>query len=256
MLQEQISSAQSLVNSFDRVVDSLDEARRNIWNSDANISTSRLADARADFSAVYAKAMEGDADAMAELPSISTNLLNLGKEQIASRDVYQDLFYDVDRKLKDAQGIAKNQYDVNQAQLTTLQSQLSTQQAGNLTLAEISGKITTLSSSLATMTTNLTSMSQITKEAQASTTSLWAPAANTTQSQMDKLLADKAAQANAQASGGRTNWTASEIAQNIANAGESVESWWTKYGVSEGVPTSYTSTTIKYGSDKALLAAK
>lgn len=173
MLQEQISSAQILVNSFDRVVDSLDEARRNIWNSDANISTSRLADARADFSTVYAKAMAGDADAMAELPSISTNLLNLGKEQIASRDVYQDLFYDVDAKLKSAQDVAKNQYDVNQAQLTALQSQLSTQQAGNLTLAEISGKITTLSSSLATTMTDLMAMSQITKEAQKSTTNLW-----------------------------------------------------------------------------------
>ncbi len=73
---------------------------------------------------------------------------------------------------------------------------------------------------------------------------------------MDKLLADKAAQANAQASGGRTDWTASDIAQNIANAGESVESWWAKYGVAESVPTSYTSTTSKYGSDMALLAAK
>lgn len=48
ILQEQINSAKSIADSFDRVVDTLDDARRSIWNSDANISTSRLAEARAD----------------------------------------------------------------------------------------------------------------------------------------------------------------------------------------------------------------
>ena len=256
LLQSEISTTQSLVSSFERVGDTLDSARRSIWASDANISTSRLADVRADFSTIYAKAMAGDADAMAELPNISTNLLQLGKEQIASRSTYEDLFYEVDAKLKSAQGIAKSQYDINKLQLDSLQSQLSSQQAGNLTLTEISGKITTLSESLASMTTSLMSMPLITGQAQKSTSNLWASGGNSAQSQADKLLADKAAQANAQASGGRTDWTAAQIAQNIANAGESVESWWTKYGVAEGVQTSYQSTTSKYGSDLALLAAK
>lgn len=234
MLQEQISSAQILVNSFDRVVDSLDKARRNLWSSDANISTSRLADARADFSTVYAKAMAGDADAMAELPSISTNLLNLGKEQIASRDVYQDLFYDVDRKLKDAQGIAKNQYDTNKLQLDTLQSQLNTQQKSSLTLAEISAKITALSGDLAAAVAN---------------------AAKTPLTQTESLLQSKADLLNKQAYQGRTDWTAQSTQQAIHNSGMTVDQWWAGYGVSEGVSNSYTSSSSGK-SDMALLAAK
>lgn len=236
LLQTQISSAQNLVNSFDRVVDSLDEARRNLWNSDANISTSRLADARADFSTVYAKAMAGDADAMAELPSISTNLLNLGKEQIASRDTYQDLFYDVDRKLKDAQGIAKSQYDTNKLQLDTLQSQLDTQKTGTLTLAEISAKITTLSGTLAGLLTK---------------------AASTPLAQQESLLQSKADLLNQQAYQGRTDWTAQSVQSGIFDAGMTVDQWYQRHGINEGVSTSYTSTSSGKGSpDSELLAEK
>lgn len=74
------------------------------------------------------------------------------------RGLLTNLFYDVDAKLKSAQGIAKSQYDTNKSQLDTLQSQLSTmqsqldtQKAGVLTLTEISAKIDALTAQKAAL---------------------------------------------------------------------------------------------------------
>ena len=241
MLQAQITSVQNLVNSFERVISTLDDARRSLWSGDSNISTSRLDTVRADFASVYAKAMSGDTEAMAELPNISTNLLQLGKEELNSRATYEDLFYDVNSKLKDAEDLAKNQYDTNktqldalQKQLDTLQSQLDVQKKSSLTLDEISAKITALSGDLAAAK---------------------AKAAKTPQSQTESLLQSKADLLNQQAYQGRTDWTAQSVQSGIIDAGMTVDQWYQRHGINEGVSTNYASTSSGK-SDTQLLAEK
>lgn len=247
LLQEQINSAQSLVNSFDRVVDSLDEARRNLWSSDANISTSRLADARADFSTVYAKAMAGDADAMAELPSISTNLLNLGKEQIASRSTYEDLFYDVDAKLKSAQGIAYDQYTAANSQVNLLKSQLSAQDQTNMTLSDINLRIATLGdvlsgqlSVIAGLTTTKTeAYKQNATQGGAAYSPGGVPSAEGIYGSKYKteadLVAAKVSSLNITAYKGKTNWTAADFAAEVKTYDNAtIEKWYRQQGVLEG----------------------
>jgi chromosome segregation ATPase len=226
--------------------------------------------------------MAGDTDAMSELPSISTNLLNLGKEQLESRDVYQDLFYDVDRKLKDAQDVAKSQYSVNKsqydaqksllasqeaaldaqkvqydAQNAKLNAQLSAQQAAyNTQIAQLnaqSAQLNAQNTSNYTLSDISSKISSLTAQLAKST----AQAASTPTTQNEALLQSKANQLNMIGYMGRTNWNSQSVQNAINASGMSLDQWWTNFGFGEGISSTYKSTTsTKYNSDAALLAAK
>lgn len=276
LLNEEINSQRELASSLESLIDALEEARTDLWTSESNLTGSRFEDSLANFNRLYAAAMAGDQDAIKELPSAANELLSLGKENLSSWQEYNDLFYDVDQKLKAAQEQAQEQYDTAQAQLEALEKMLEQGDEVKLSLEEIIAQIEVLQGQLSEQLGGLTgggSLNQRESLIQAKVNQLndmayegrtdWTADSFlsylyreglTLQSWYDKygkyenlgvdydsgggydsILENKAAQLNAQAYDGRKNWTPSEVAKAIAEAGMTIDEWYKRYGLQEGI---------------------
>lgn len=276
LLSEEISSQKELSSSLESLIDAIEEARTDLWTSESNLTGSRFEDSLANFNLLYAAAMAGDQDAIKELPSAANELLSLGKENLSSWQEYNDLFYDVDQKLKAAQEQAQEQYDTTQAQLEALEKMLGQGDEVQSSLEEIIAQIEALQGQLSEQLGGLTGggslnqrenliqakVNQLNKMAYEGRTDWTADSflsylyreGLTLQSWYDKygkyenlgvdydsgggydsILENKAAQLNAQAYDGRKNWTPSEVAKAIAKAGMTIDEWFLRYGLQEGI---------------------
>lgn len=219
-LQEQISSQQQVVDALDKLVDVLEDARADLWAGDKNLMGTRYDEALAQFDAAYQKAMSGDQEAIAQLPTLAGDLLALGKDNLATSQEYNDLFYDVDRKLKLAQEQAVKQVDAAQAQLDALNAMLEQGDEQQLTLEEISAKLSELMERYQQELADITGGSL---------------------SQREALIQAKVDQLNAIAQGGRTDWTAESFLAYMYGEGLTLQSWYDRFGKNENLGVGYDS---------------
>ena len=276
LLSEEIASQRDLASSLDDLVKALEEARTNLWTGEDNLTGSRFEDSLANFNRLYASAMGEDQEALRELPTAATELLDLGRDNLSSWQEYNDLFYDVDQKLKAAQDNAEEQYDASKAQLNALGKMVEQGDNVQMILDDILAQIEEIQNALSGKLDELTgggSLNQREALIQAKVNQLNDMASEgrtdwtadsflsymyreglTLQSWYDKygkyenlgvdydsgggydsILENKAAQLNAQASDGRKNWTPSEVAKAIAEAGMTIDEWYKRYGLQEGI---------------------
>lgn len=220
-LQQEISSQQQVVDALDKLVDVLEDARADLWASDKNLMGTRYDEALAQFDAAYQKAMSGDQEAIAQLPTLAGSLLALGKDNLATSQEYNDLFYDVDRKLKLAQEQAVKQVDAAQAQLDALNAMLEQGDEQNLTLEEISAKLSELMERYQQELADITGGGSL--------------------SQREALIQAKVDQLNAIAQGGRTDWTAESFLAYMYGEGLTLQSWYDRFGKNENLGVGYDS---------------
>lgn len=220
-LQQEISSQQQVVDALDKLVDVLEDARADLWAGDKNLMGTRYDEALAQFDAAYQKAMSGDQEAIAQLPTLAGSLLALGKDNLATSQEYTDLFYDVDRKLKLAQEQAVKQVDAARAQLDALNAMLEQGDKQQLTLEEISAKLSELMERYQQELTDITGGGSL--------------------SQREALIQAKVNQLNAIAQGGRTDWTAESFLSYMYGEGLTLQSWYDKFGRYENLGVSYDS---------------
>ena len=220
-LQQEISSQQQVVDALDKLVDVLEDARADLWASDKNLMGTRYDEALAQFDAAYQKAMSGDQEAIAQLPTLAGSLLALGKDNLATSQEYTDLFYDVDRKLKLAQEQAVKQVDAAQAQLDALNAMLEQGDEQQLTLEEISAKLSELMERYQQELADITGGGSL--------------------SQREALIQAKVDQLNAIAQGGRTDWTAESFLAYMYGEGLTLQSWYDRFGKNENLGVGYDS---------------
>lgn len=220
-LQQEISSQQQVVDALDDLVDALEDARADLWASDKNLMGTRYDEALAQFDAAYQKAMSGDQEAIAQLPTLAGNLLTLGKDNLATSQEYTDLFYDVDSKLKLAQEQAVKQVDAAQAQLDALNAMLEQGDEQQLTLEEISAKLSGLMERYQQELADITGGGSL--------------------SQREALIQAKVDQLNAIAQGGRTDWTAESFLAYMYGEGLTLQSWYDRFGKHENLGVGYDS---------------
>lgn len=221
LLNEEIASQKELASSLDDLVKALEEARTNLWTGEDNLTGSRFKDSLANFNWLYTSAMGGDQEAIRELPSAATELLALGRDNLSSWQEYNDLFYDVDQKLKAAQEKAQEQYDAAQAQLETLEKMLEQGDKVQLSLDEIIAKIELLQSALSGKLGDLTGGGSL--------------------NQREALIQAKVDQLNAIAQGGRTDWTAESFLAYMYGEGLTLQNWYDKFGKYENLGVNYDS---------------
>lgn len=162
-LKAEKSAAEKLKSTWEDVLATIYKTRLNMYQSDDNLDLfGRLATAQGEFDRLYGLAIGGDAEAAKEMASVSSGLLDLRKETSATSAEYLDVFYGVDKKLKDVSGIASKQVSAADRQLAALGSQLSVQEAQygvlsaqlsalgsqNATLASINAQIAGLKGAL------------------------------------------------------------------------------------------------------------
>lgn len=135
-LSEEISAKQKLISETERLADrfrrlakSLEEYRSELWSGQDNLAGGRYNEAYSQFNSLYKRALEGDEDAYNELSGKASELLSLGRDFLPERGEYNDLFYDVDQKLKHAQLFAEKQVSEAERQLAEL-SRISEQLQG------------------------------------------------------------------------------------------------------------------------------
>ena len=220
-LQQEISSQQQVVDALDKLVDVLEDARADLWAGDKNLMGTRYDEALAQFDAAYQKAMSGDQEAIAQLPTLAGSLLTLGKDNLATSQEYTDLFYDVDRKLKLAQEQAVKQVDAAQAQLDALNAMLEQGDEQQLTLEEISAKLSELMVRYRQELTDITGGGSL--------------------NQREALIQAKVNQLNAIAQGGRTDWTAESFLSYMYGEGLTLQSWYNRFGKYENLGVNYDS---------------
>ena len=219
LVQEEIQSQNRLVSALGNLADSLDAARRSLWTGQDNLLGTRLPDARAEFDALYGRAMSGDHDALSQLSGMGTTLLQLGRDSLSTSGEYTDLFYDVDQKLKKAQEYAAGQVSESQAMLDALNAQITQGEASQMTLEEINSQIAALQAVLEKEKADISGGGSL--------------------SQREALLQAKANQLNAQAHMGRTDWTPDSTLSEIYRNNLTLESWFERFGQYEGLGVSY-----------------
>ncbi len=219
LVQEEIQSQNRLVSALGNLADSLDAARRSLWTGQDNLLGTRLSDARAEFDALYDRAMSGDRDALSQLSGMGTTLLQLGRDSLSTSGEYTDLFYDVDQKLKKAQEYAAGQVSESQAMLDALNAQITQGEASQMTLEEINAQIVALQAVFEKEKADITGGGSL--------------------SQREALLRAKANQLNAQAYMGRTDWTPDSTLSEIYRQNLTLETWYDKWGRYEGLGVEY-----------------
>lgn len=219
LIQDEIQSQNRLVSALGNLANSLDAARRSLWTGQDNLLGTRLPDARAEFDALYDRAMSGDRDALSQLSGMGTTLLQLGRDSLSTSGEYTDLFYDVDQKLKKAQEYAAGQVSESQAMLDALNAQITQGEASQMTLEEINAQIEALQAVLEKEKADITGGGSL--------------------SQREALLQAKANQLNAQAYMGRTDWTPDSTLSEIYRQNLTLETWYDKWGRYEGLGVEY-----------------
>lgn len=254
-INKEVTEARRLADTFSRLARDLESYRRDLWTSDKNLTGSRYQDAYAQFDQLYEKAMTGDEEAYKDLRSKAGELLSLGREQLPERGEYNDLFYDVDQKLKKAQEAAQKQADEAERQALTLLAQLEAINAQNEALnAQLEalnkqteqGEQTLLS--LDQIEAAIASLEGVLKGQVEAASSSRAEYAMTGGWDWNRLLAEKAAAMNegrtlmpGQSAGG---WTADKVFQEIRRLGLSgTEEWYNLYGQYEGFTLKAAATT-------------
>lgn len=226
-LSASASSAKSLLSTFENIRDVLEDARRNIWTSgDDNLLGTGYRESMAAFEEAYAKGMTGDQDALSDLPSLANALLASGRDSLSTSGEYNDLFYDVDQKLKEAQAYAAEQVDGQTAIVDSLQAQLDALNA-QTAASEYTGR------TAEAIRAELEQMRAVLEKEKADITG------GGSLSQREALLQAKANQLNAQAHMGRTDWTPDSTLSEIYRNNLTLESWFEKFGRYEGLGVEY-----------------
>ncbi len=248
---EMLNTATSIKNTFNSILRNLKSARTNLWTSDKNLVTQRYGEAYKQFNDVYARAMQGDENALNELPSIGQTVLSLAKEEAGSRGEYDTAFYDINKRLKTAEDYAASQLstaeknvDVYTAQVNGIKSQI---EAVNGVGDQVSGSIESLQSQIAAYEQELSSVLN-------TLVATYNTSASASLAQREALLQAKVDQLNATAYQGRTDWTVKSLMQAIDDAGLNLESWYMKYGSKEGLEVNYDAVaqTLAYMTDEEL----
>ena len=242
-LRDSAREAERMRDAFADIVDALEEARRDIWaSSDDNLLGTSHRESMAAFEDAYARGMAGDQDALRELPGLADSLLASGRESLATYEQYNDLFYDVDQKLKAAQAQAQSGYDAQAAIADSLNAQLDAitaqtdalQKAINAGTAagEYTGRsVDAIRAELELMRAVLAKeKADVAGDTSAGGASL---------SQREALLWAKSNQLNAQAHMGRTDWTPESTLSEIYRNNLTLESWYDRYGRYEGLGVEY-----------------
>ena len=242
-LRDSAREAERMRDAFADIVDALEEARRDIWaSSDDNLLGTSHRESMAAFEDAYARGMAGDQDALRELPGLADSLLASGRESLATYEQYNDLFYDVDQKLKAAQAQAQSGYDAQAAIADSLNAQLDAitaqtdalQKAINAGTAagEYTGRsVDAIRAELELMRAVLAKeKADVAGDTSAGGASL---------SQREALLWAKSNQLNAQAHMGRTDWTPESTLSEIYRNNLTLESWFDKFGRHEGLGVEY-----------------
>lgn len=220
-LQEQITGQKQLVDALDTLVQALEDARNDLWTSSQNMMGTRYEEALSQFNSVYEKAIQGDQEALSQLPTLGDNLLSLGKENLATSQEYNDLFYDVDKKLKVAQEYASDQVDAAQSQLDALNAMLEQGDEQQLTLEEISAKLSELMERYQQELADITGGGSL--------------------SQREALIQAKVNQLNSIAYEGRRDWTPESFLSYMYGEGLTLQSWYDKFGKYENLGVNYDS---------------
>ena len=221
LLSEEITSQRDLASSLDDLVKALKEARTNIWTGEDNLTGSCFEDSLANFNWLYTSAMGGDQEALRELPTAATELLDLGRDNLSSWQEYNDLFYDVDQKLKAAQDNAEEQYDASQAQLNALGKMVEQGDNVQMSLDDILAQIEELQNALSGKLDELTGGGSL--------------------NQREALIQAKVNQLNDMAYEGRTDWTADSFLSYLYREGLTLQSWYDKFGKYENLGVDYDS---------------
>lgn len=226
-LSASASSAKNLLSTFESILDALEDARRNIWTSgDDNLLGTSYRESMAAFEEAYAKGMAGDQDALSDLPSLANALLASGRDSLSTSGEYNDLFYDVDQKLKEAQAYAAEQVDGQTAIVDSLQAQLDALNA-QTAASEYTGR------TAEAIRAELEQMRAVLEKEKADITG------GGSLSQREALLRAKSDQLNAQAHMGRTDWTPDSTLSEIYRNNLTLESWFEKFGRYEGLGVEY-----------------
>ena len=196
----------------------------------------------AAFEDAYRKGMAGDQDALRELPALASGLLAQGRDSLATSQEYTDLFYDVDKKLRDAQYYTREQYDAQADMAKTLTAQLEAINAGTAA-GEYTGR------SVDAIRSELASMKALLAKEKADVT------AGGSLSEREALIRAKVNQLNTRAQDGRTDWTAESFLAEVYRNGMTLESWYDRHGRNEGLGVSYDSEAARRAllEDKAAL---
>lgn len=251
--QKEISEAERLADKFRRLAKNLEEYRRNLWTGENNLTGSRYNEAYSQFNDLYQKALAGDEDAFNSLTGKATELLQLGRDQLPERGEYNDLFYDVDQKLKRAQLYAEQQVSQAEKELEVLNAQLEAMQKEqedlNLRLdalqAELQAQQEILQAQLDALNENTEATREIpyTLEQLNAAISYLSGALNTQvggdshaggKTDWERLISEKVYQLNAGAYQGRTNWTREDFIKAATESYGSVERWYELAGRQEG----------------------
>ncbi|HJB65182.1 MAG TPA: tape measure protein [Candidatus Mailhella merdavium] len=237
-LRESVSEAERMRDALEDIAEALGDARRDLWASDEDnpLGTS-YQEALAAFEDAYLKGVAGDQDALNELPALASDLLMQGRGSLATAQEYTDLFYDVDRKLEDAQKYATEQYDAQTAIADGLAAQLEA----------ITGQTDALQSAInaGTAAGEYTgrSVDAIRAELELMQALLEREkediAGGATLSAREALIQAKVNQLNAQAYEGRTDWTAESFLAAMYGDSMTLESWYDKFGRYEGLGVTY-----------------
>lgn len=239
-INEQLSAAKALQNTWSRLESSLEASRKKLWTGTNNISTeSREKSAQREFDRLYKLALSGDEEAAGKLASAGDTLLALKQDTAANSTEYMDAFYEVEGKLKAVREASERQASAADKQVTALEKQLEAQQSQldalnkqEETLESINEKISTVGQALADAIKSL----QL-----AQSNPSYVGASNSTGGYVsweDKLLAEKVASLNrgeyltegAPSSG----WTPESAKAAMIKECGSVEAWYLKYGKAEG----------------------
>lgn len=220
-LQEQVQLSQKLVNSWQGVVDALNDTRAALHRENTDPARG-FAAAQAEFDELYAKALGGDSDAAAKMGQIGSELLAMGKKNSADQYIYQQLFNDIDKKLFDTGIYAAKEYDAAQVQLDIMNKQLGVQESTKDLTAEILKAQNELNAALA----GLAAPKPPTQGGGQSTGG---------QAWERSVLQAKAAQLNMEKFQGHSNWSSGAVEKVIAEAGLTFETWWKMYGQHEGL---------------------
>lgn len=232
-LQAEINAASNLANTFRRLVRTLEEYRQNLWSGSNNLTGTRYIEAYSQFNSLYEKALAGDEEAFSQITGKADELLSLGREQLPERGEYNDLFYDVDQKLKLVQLAGKQQITVADAQQNILNRQLEALKGQQATL---SAQLDAINGTTAAVEAVDYSIDDLNAAIMAMEALLAAQlqALSAKQDNRQSLLEAQAAYANSIGYGGRTDWNAETTLQEIMAGFGSFEKWYDLYGKDQG----------------------
>lgn len=240
--QKEISEADRLADTWRRIGKSLEDYRRDLWTSQNNLMGTRYEEAYSQFDSIYQKALAGDEEAFNKLTSKASELLQLGRDELPQAGEYDDLFYEVDQKLKHAQEYASKQLteaerqaDYLQRELEALQAQQDALDAENEILAEQLDALNAQTEAIYECKYSLDELNGAIGYLEAALQRQTAPEKYY---DYDSLLAEKAANMNkgltlgiGQTAGG---WTPQKVLEEIRDRGMTVSQWYELWGKQEG----------------------